>query len=56
MLYRKKFFKYLIHIILFTFSLSLKAEIIDKIVINGNKRVSDQTIILYGMHVVRNNL
>ena len=56
MLYRKKFFKYLIHIILFTFSLSLKAEIIDKIVINGNKRVSDQTIILYGKFNVKDDL
>ena len=56
MSYKKKFFKYLTYIILFTFSLSLKAEIIDKIVINGNKRVSDQTIILYGKFNVKDDL
>ena len=44
----KKFAFYILLLILITFSLSLKAEIIDKIIINGNKRISDQTIILYG--------
>ncbi len=56
MFYKKNFFKYLTYIILFIFSFSLKAEIIDKIVINGNKRVSDQTIILYGKIKVKDDL
>ncbi len=48
MFFKKKFAFYILLLILITFSLSLKAEIIDKIIINGNKRISDQTIILYG--------
>ena len=34
-------------ILLFNFSI-LKAEIIKNIIINGNKRVSDETIKIYG--------
>ena len=53
---KEKFLKYFIYIILFTFSFSLKAEIIDKIVINGNKRISEQTIILYGKIKIKDDL
>ena len=48
MFYKKKFVLYFLILILISFPLSLKAEIIDKIIINGNKRISDQTVILYG--------
>ena len=41
-----KIFRYLFILILF--SLPLKAESIDKVVINGNKRISDETIKIYG--------
>ena len=34
--------------ILISFELSLKADVVNKIEINGNKRISDQTVILYG--------
>ena len=40
-------FIFLITILIF-FSINLRAESIDRIVINGNKRISDETIIIYG--------
>ena len=37
-------------------NLSLKAQIIDEIIINGNKRVSDQTVILYGKIKIKDDI
>ena len=37
----------LLIITFFNFSF-LKAEIVEKVIINGNKRVSDETVIVYG--------
>ena len=48
MFYKKKSISFLLFLFLTFFNLSLKAEIINKIEINGNKRVSDETVILYG--------
>ena len=48
MFYKKRFIFYFLLPILFSFNFYLKAEVINKIEINGNKRVSDQTVILYG--------
>lgn len=48
MFYKRKILNYFLFLILISFSLSLKAEVLDKVIINGNKRISDETIILYG--------
>ena len=48
MFYKRKIINYFLFLILISFSLSLKAEVLDKIIVNGNKRISDETIILYG--------
>ena len=48
MLCKKNFLFLFLFSILIFFNLSLKAEIVNDLVINGNKRVSDQTIIIYG--------
>ena len=48
MFYKVKIIYYFFFLILLPFNLSLKAEVLDKIIINGNKRVSDETVILYG--------
>ena len=48
MFYKRKIINYFLFLILISFSMSLKAEVLDKIVVNGNKRISDETIILYG--------
>ncbi len=56
MFFKKKFVFCILLLILITFSLSLKAEIIDKIIINGNKRISDQTIILYGEITIKEDI
>tara|TARA_B100000886_G_scaffold325710_1_gene271507 strand:- start:1259 stop:3505 length:2247 start_codon:yes stop_codon:yes gene_type:complete len=48
MFYKKKFILFFLFLFLTPFNLSLKAEIINKIEVNGNKRVSDETVILYG--------
>ena len=53
MLNKKKFINLLIIINLFFFSLSLKAEIINSVTINGNNRVSDETVLIYGK--IKNN-
>ena len=53
MLNKKKFINLLIIINLFFFSLSLKAEIINSVTINGNTRVSDETVLIYGK--IKNN-
>ena len=34
--------------IIFVFTLPLKAENINNVIINGNKRVSDETVKIYG--------
>ena len=36
--------------------MSLKAEVLDKIIINGNKRISDETIILYGKIKIKEDI
>ena len=53
MLNKKKFINLLIIINLFFLSLSLKAEIINSVTINGNTRVSDETVLIYGK--IKNN-
>ena len=53
---KKKFIFYILFLILITFNLSLRAEVIDKIIINGNKRISDQTIILYGKIKIKEDI
>jgi len=53
MLNKKKFINLLIIINIIFFSLSLKAEIINSVTINGNNRVSDETILIYGK--IKNN-
>ena len=47
-MYFKKLLFYFLFSILISFELSLKADVVNKIEINGNKRISDQTVILYG--------
>ena len=47
-MYFKKLLFYVLFSILISFELSLKADVVNKIEINGNKRISDQTVILYG--------
>ncbi len=37
-------------------NLSLNAEVVNKIVVNGNKRVSDQTVILYGKIKIKEDI
>ena len=56
MFYKKKILFYFLFLILITLNLSLKAEIIDKIIINGNKRISDQTVILYGKIKIKEDI
>ncbi len=56
MFYKKKFIIYFIFSLLIFSNLSLKAELIEKIVINGNKRISDQTVILYGKIKINEDL
>ena len=53
MLNKKNFINLLIIINIIFFSLSLKAEVINSITINGNNRVSDETILIYGK--IKNN-
>jgi outer membrane protein insertion porin family len=53
MLNKKNFINLLIIINIIFFSLSLKAEIINSVSINGNNRVSDETILIYGK--IKNN-
>jgi len=48
MLNKKNFINLLIIINIIFFSLSLKAEVINSVTINGNNRVSDETILIYG--------
>ncbi len=48
MSFKKNFLFFFLISILFFLNLSLKAETVDQVVINGNKRISDRTIILYG--------
>ena len=48
MFYKSNFIFYLLLSVIISFNLSLKAEVINKIEIIGNKRISDETIILYG--------
>ncbi len=47
---------YFLILILITFSLNLRSEVVNKIEINGNKRVSDETIILYGKINIKQDL
>ena len=56
MFYKRKIINYFLFLILISFSLSLKAEVLDKIIVNGNKRVSDETIILYGKINVKEDI
>ena len=42
--------------IIFLTSAVLKAEVIDKLVINGNKRVSSETIKVYGEIEINKNI
>ena len=53
MLNKKNFINLLIIINIIFFSLSLKAEVINSVNINGNSRVSDETILIYGK--IKNN-
>ena len=53
MLNKKNFINLLIIINIIFFSLSLKAEVINSVNINGNNRVSDETILIYGK--IKNN-
>jgi outer membrane protein insertion porin family len=53
MLNKKNFINLLIIINIIFFSLSLKAEVINSVIINGNSRVSDETILIYGK--IKNN-
>ena len=56
MFYKVKIIYYFFFLILLPFNLSLKAEVLDKIIINGNKRVSDETIILYGKIKIKEDI
>ena len=56
MFYRMKIIYYFFFLILLPFNLSLKAEVLDKIIINGNKRVSDETVILYGKIKIKEDI
>ncbi len=56
MFYKIKIIYYFLFLILFSFNLNLKAEILDKIIINGNKRVSDETIIIYGKIKIKDDI
>ena len=50
------YFIYFVLLILIHFSFSLKAEVINKIEIKGNKRISDETVILYGKIKIKEDL
>ena len=56
MFYRVKIIYYFFFLILIPLNLNLKAEVLDKIIINGNKRVSDETIILYGKIKIKEDI
>ncbi len=56
MFYKKNFIFYFIFLIISSFNLSLNAEVVNKIVVNGNKRVSDQTVILYGKIKIKEDI
>ncbi len=48
MFFKKNYITYSLFVLLIFFNLNLKAEIINKVEIKGNKRISDETVILYG--------
>ena len=56
MLYKKNLIFYLFFVLLISFNFSLKAEVINKIEIKGNKRISDETVILYGKIKIKEDL
>ena len=56
MFYRVKIIYYFFFLILLPLNLNLKAEVLDRIIINGNKRVSDETIILYGKIKIKEDI
>ncbi len=56
MFYRGKIIYYFFFLILLPLNLTLKAEVLDQIIINGNKRVSDETIILYGKIKIKEDI
>ena len=56
MFYRVKIIYYFFFLILIPLNLNLKAEVLDRIIINGNKRVSDETIILYGKIKIKEDI
>ena len=56
MFYRVKILYYFFFLILLPLNLNLKAEVLDRIIINGNKRVSDETIILYGKIKIKEDI
>ena len=56
MFYRVIIIYYFFFLILIPLNLNLKAEVLDKIIINGNKRVSDETIILYGKIKIKEDI
>ena len=43
-----KIYTYILTVFLFFLTTSLNAEVVNKIEINGNKRVSDETVKVYG--------
>ena len=56
MFYKVKIIYYFFFLILLPLNLNLKAEVLDRIIINGNKRVSDETIILYGKIKIKEDI
>ena len=56
MLYKKNLIFYLFFVLSISFNFSLKAEVINKIEIKGNKRISDETVILYGKIKIKEDL
>ena len=55
-MFYKNILLYFLFTILISFNLNLKADVVNKIEINGNKRVSDETVILYGKIKIKEDL
>ena len=47
---------YFLILILIIFSFNLRSEVVNKIEINSNKRISDETVILYGKINIKEDL
>ena len=56
MLNKKNFIKIYLLSFLFLFNFNSYAKIVENVIINGNSRVSDQTILLYGKIDIKQNL